>query len=125
MTMARATVPRFVHPERRRDSDVIGVMLKQAYEVGSDAFCTHHLAMMKRPDYRPVLSKISCPTVIIAGKQDLITRAASQFKMADAIKGAQTVLIDKCAHMATIEQPEKTLQAMRQWLTVEEKDLAA
>jgi pimeloyl-ACP methyl ester carboxylesterase len=36
--------------------------------------------------------------------------------MADAIRGAQLCIVEQCAHMSTLEQPEAVNAAFARWL---------
>ena len=112
----RSLSPRFLHPERRRDGVIVELMVRQAFEIGPEAYRRHHLAMMKRPDYRPLLPHIGCPTLVVGGRQDYVTRATSQARMARGIPAAKLVLLERCAHMVTLERTHETVQAMRHWL---------
>jgi pimeloyl-ACP methyl ester carboxylesterase len=125
LTEIRSLSPRFLHPETHRDGHIVELMVRQAFEIGPEAYRQHHLAMMNRPDYRPLLAHIDCPTLVVGGRQDYITRTTSQARMARGIAAAKLVLLERCAHMVTLERPDETVQAMRQWLCDDRRTLAA
>ncbi len=124
-TMAYNTIPRFLHPERREGGAVFDSMLKQALEVGEDAFCQHTYAAMKHRDYRDLLAGISCPTMILVGRQDVVTRPTEVARLAHEIPGSVLKVIEHSAHMITLENPDSTNRAMRHWLAGAERAMAA
>jgi 3-oxoadipate enol-lactonase len=56
-------------------------------------------------DHRPLLAKISAPTLVIAGKHDPATPLEANEFIRQRIPGAQIVVLD-AAHIANIEQPQ-------------------
>ena len=57
-------------------------------------------------------AKVRCPALVIAGVADRMTPARHAAKLAEAIKGAQLVVLPDCGHMMMIEQPDATLNAL-------------
>jgi 3-oxoadipate enol-lactonase len=56
-------------------------------------------------DHRPLLAKISAPTLVIAGKHDPATPLEANEFIRQHIPGAQIAVLD-AAHIANIEQPQ-------------------
>jgi 3-oxoadipate enol-lactonase len=63
-------------------------------------------ALRDRPDRRPELSQITCPTTIVVGAADALTPPAEARAMAEAISGARLVELAGAGHMANLEAPE-------------------
>ena len=61
--------------------------------------------MAKRPDRRGDLAKISVPTLVLVGEDDVITPPAVAKSLADAIPGARLEVIAKAGHLAPYENP--------------------
>jgi len=57
-------------------------------------------------------AKVICPTLIICGNRDQMTPPRASAPVADAIKGAQTMVIDGAGHMMMAEKPDETLDAL-------------
>jgi len=57
-------------------------------------------------------AKVICPTLIICGNRDQMTPPRASAPVADAIKGAQTIVIDGAGHMMMAEKPDETLDAL-------------
>jgi 3-oxoadipate enol-lactonase len=61
--------------------------------------------MAVRPDRRGDLAKISVPTLVLVGEEDVITPPAVARSLAEAIPGARLEVIPKAGHMAPYENP--------------------
>jgi 3-oxoadipate enol-lactonase len=67
-------------------------------------------------DQRELLPKISSPTLVIAGRQDLATPVAAAEFIRDRIPGASLTILD-AAHISNIEQPHAFAEAVIGFLT--------
>jgi pimeloyl-ACP methyl ester carboxylesterase len=138
-TMARADPPD--HSERRRRlialtrdgrfDDVADLLLPllfyrqthalrdlnrlMAQEVGPDAFVRQQTAIIARPDSRPVLAGVRCPTLVLVGDDDQVTPPELSEEMAAAIPGARLVVVPDCGHGSTLEQPREVTRALVEW----------
>jgi len=105
-----------IHPTRLKDPAVADVVIGMAERVGREAFTRQQTAIMGRVDGRGDLHAIRVPTVIIAGRQDLLTPTEMQEEMAGAIQGARLLIVEDCGHLAPLERPETVTAALRTWL---------
>lgn len=71
---------------------------------------------LKNWDYRNKLSTITCPTLVISGSNDLSTPLVAK-TMADEIPHAQWELFANSRHMPFVDEPEKYLTLLTNWLT--------
>jgi len=71
---------------------------------------------MGRPDSRPTLAVINCPTLVLVGEQDELTPPERAAEMAHGIRGAQLVSVPECGHLSTLEQPRAVTAALLDWL---------
>jgi 3-oxoadipate enol-lactonase len=62
------------------------------------------------------LGEIRCPTLIMGGGADRICSPTATRWMSERIAGAETVLFADSAHFFLIEEPERFLATMRDWL---------
>jgi len=109
-------IPRLVHP-RRVDDRPLGALLRQmADEVGAAGFVRQQRAIMGRPDSRPDLSRIRCPTLVLVGEQDALTPPARAEEMAAGIAGARLVVVPDCGHVSSLEQPQAVTRALLELL---------
>lgn len=112
----RAALPRLVHPDRMTDEGFVRTVLAQMERVGVDGYAREQDAIIGRRDSRPGLPAISCPTLIVCGRQDALTPPDLHEEMAAAIPGARLVLIEDCGHLSAMEQPQAVTALMRDWL---------
>jgi pimeloyl-ACP methyl ester carboxylesterase len=57
-------------------------------------------------------ANVTCPTLILCGNRDQMTPPRASAPLADAIGGAQTVVIDGAGHMMMAEKPDEALDAL-------------
>ena len=62
-------------------------------------------ALKTRPDARPGLAAVTCPTLVMVGADDALTPPASAETLRDGIAGAQLVVLPDAGHMSNLEQP--------------------
>jgi 3-oxoadipate enol-lactonase len=79
-------------------------MIASTSTVGYVACC----GAIERMDLRPDLAAIRAPTLAIAGADDPSTPPADLAAIADRIAGCRLAVIDDAAHLANIEQPQRT-----------------
>ncbi len=84
--------------------------------LGQDVFLQQCHALNTRMDYRPLLSKIHCPTLVLCGEEDKICPAWLHEKLAEEIAGSTLAIIPGSGHMVPMEAPEAVSSAMLSWL---------
>ena len=114
----RLLLPRIVHPDRVEDPEIRSTVREMAHAVGPEGFERQERAIIGRPDSRGGLPTISCPTLVLCGKDDALTPPQLHEELADGIPGARLCQIDDCGHLSTLERPEAVTRAMRAWLEV-------
>ena len=67
-------------------------------------------------DLRPLLGRISCPTLIVAGELDFICGPAQAQPIANAVTGSQLVMLPGCGHIPSIEAPQEYHHAVVEFL---------
>jgi pimeloyl-ACP methyl ester carboxylesterase len=112
----RALFPRLVHPSRHGDEALRKTVLTMAEEPGAEAFVRQQTAIMNRPDSRPTLGAIACPTMVLVGDSDQLTPPDRAREMAGAVTHARLVIVAESGHLSTIEQPRRVTQAMAEWM---------
>jgi pimeloyl-ACP methyl ester carboxylesterase len=106
-----------IHKDRLADKDLTARIRQMAVVMGTDALIRQHAALMGRPDSRPFLASIKCPTLVLVGREDSLTPVEMAEEIAAGIAGARLEIIPNCGHLSTMEQPEAVNAAMRAWLT--------
>lgn len=114
--IAEQLFPILVHSLRRNHQSLYQIIRLMAVETGPDAFIRQQKAIISRPDSRPGLGAIQCPTLVVVGDEDQITPPELAQEMAAGIRGARLVTVPQCGHMSTLEQPHTVTQALVDWL---------
>jgi pimeloyl-ACP methyl ester carboxylesterase len=109
-------LPLLIHESRLDDEALTGVVLGMAERIGKDAFLRQQRAIMGRPDSRPTLVSIRCPTLVICGRQDVLAPLDCAMEIAAGITDARLVVAEDCGHLSPLERPETVNQAMAAWL---------
>lgn len=105
-----------VHPDHLALERVGGVAKDMARAVGADAFVRQQTAIMHRPDSRPGLPRVTCPTLVLVGADDMVTPLDRAQEMAELIPHSRLEVIADCGHLSTLEQPEAVSAALCRWL---------
>jgi pimeloyl-ACP methyl ester carboxylesterase len=114
--VAESWLPPMVHPDRVKDEAFMRPLLDMVERVSPDVFEKQIKALLTRPDARPVLPTIRCPSLVLCGAQDAWSPPEQAKEIADAIPGAELKIIDNSGHFLPTEQPEAFAAALRDWL---------
>lgn len=109
-------LPQLVHPSRMQDTALTGLVMAMAERVGREAFQRQQTAILSRPDSRPMLRSIACPTLVVGGRQDLLTPLDIIREIAEGIPQSSFAVVENCGHLPPLEQPERMTTLMRSWL---------
>ena len=115
--IADSMLPKLLTPETvSKRPEVVkrvrDMMLKTKPEGAAGAL----LGMAERDDQTPLLSQISCPTLILVGKEDPITPVADSEKMHREIAGSRLVVIENAAHVSNLERTDQFNEELLRFL---------
>ncbi len=108
--------PRFLHRNRAQDPALRELVRDMASDTGADAFVLQQKAIMSRPDARPLLASIRCPTVVLVGDGDQLTPPDLAREISAGIHEARLVVVPDCGHLSTVERPTAVNAALAEWL---------
>ena len=108
--------PWLVHRKRHSDATLKAAVRAMNEDTGPEAYIRQQQAIMARPDSRPGLKAIDCPTLVLVGDDDRLTPPELSHEMAKAIPGAQLVVVPDSGHLSTMEQPQAVNLALVEWL---------
>ncbi len=111
-----ALLPLFIHKNRMNDEALKKTVRAMADETGPDAFVRQQRAIMGRPDSRPDLPKIKCPTLVLVGDGDVLTPPKVAEEIASLVPGSRLVVVPDCGHLSTIERPEAVTRVLVEWM---------
>jgi len=89
-----------------------------AVETGVDAFVRQQTANMNRPDSRPLLPQIACPTLVLVGAEDKLTPPEMAQEIAGSVRDARLLTLPECGHLSTLDQPDRVAQVLVDWFLV-------
>ena len=109
-------LPNIVHPDRFDDERLTAIVFAMAKAVGPEAFVRQEEAIIGRPDSREDLPGVTCPTLVLCGREDALTPMHLHEEMAGLIPGSELRVVDECGHLSALERPEEVTAALREWL---------
>jgi 3-oxoadipate enol-lactonase len=94
---------------REREPEVtaqVRAMLASTPAAGYAGCC----GVIERMDLVDQLGAVAAPTLVVAGAQDPATPPEHGERIAAAVRGARLEVVEDCAHLAAVEQPETISQ---------------
>ena len=73
----------------------------------------HQVLVMAEADQRDLLPRITVPTLLIWGEQDVRSPLSVARQFEHAIPDTKLVVIPNCGHISNLEQPERVNDAVR------------
>jgi pimeloyl-ACP methyl ester carboxylesterase len=111
-------MPLLLHASRLSEPRLTELVKSMARGVGKDAFVRQQKAIMERPDSRPSLAAIACPTLVLCGDRDLLTPLDRHEAIARGIPAATLVVVRDCGHLSTLERPREVGAALEELLQI-------
>jgi pimeloyl-ACP methyl ester carboxylesterase len=113
--MLRAVLPLyFAHPDR---PDVRALIEWSKREMQTDlaADKAWEGGLYQGIDLRPLLEKITRPTLVVSGELDLIGGPAQARQIVAAVHGAEMAIVPDCGHIPAIEAPAQFRSIVLDW----------
>jgi pimeloyl-ACP methyl ester carboxylesterase len=107
---------RLVAAHRQDEWEFTRPIAEMALRHGLPSFEAHARAGANRPDYSELLGRIRCSTLIVAGADDALRPVQTHELMASKISGSRLVVLPRCGHMMSLEEPEAVSTLLRDWL---------
>jgi pimeloyl-ACP methyl ester carboxylesterase len=114
--LADQWLPPMVHEARVDDPALMAPLKAMVMRATPEQHRRQIQALLNRPDAQPLLPTITCPTLVMVGRQDRWSPLAQHEEIAAALPNASLVVIEDSGHMAPVEQPERVTQALLDWL---------
>ncbi|MCZ4353523.1 alpha/beta fold hydrolase [Roseovarius aestuarii] len=97
-------------------AQVMELVHDMADHLGADVIIKQARAMQRRRDYQAVLRRCKMPALVLCGAHDGATPIKRHSFLADLIPYAQLSVIEGAGHLPTLEQPDRTTEALRAWM---------
>ncbi|MFI6941420.1 alpha/beta fold hydrolase [Streptomyces sp. NPDC050418] len=70
----------------------------------------------ERPDYRDLLTRVTCPSLVVVGRDDAYTPVSDAEAMHAALPDSTLCVVEGAAHMPNLEKPQAFNAALRGFL---------
>ena len=108
--------PKYLAVGPGRDA-ILDLCMDMAERLGAEVFIRQSRALQTRPDHQDMLRGVTAPTLILCGREDAVCPLHRHALMQDLIPGSTLTVIENAGHLPTLEQPDATTPALRNWLT--------
>lgn len=115
--MAREWLKGMIPPYRQNDESLVSTIIEMFERKTPEIFLIQQEALLSRPDARPMLAQVTCPTLVLTGADDQWSGPARHEEIAAGIAGSKLVIVLMCGHMSPMERPAEVAAAMREWLS--------
>ena len=105
-----------VYAPRLTDAPLIEAIVDMFERQSADRFEAQIRALLNRPDARPLLPLVSCPTLVLCGADDAWAPLAQHRVLSQMIPHSKLVAVPECGHMSTMERPQAVNAALSDWL---------
>lgn len=96
--------------------DLEALCLDMAMTLGPEVFRRQSLALRDREDRQAVLAKFKGPALVLSGEDDRLCPRDRHDLMHRLMPQSQQVIIADAGHIPTLERPDETTAAIRNWL---------
>jgi pimeloyl-ACP methyl ester carboxylesterase len=114
--LAAEWLPGMLNPARVTDNALVADLTEMIIDAGAKVHERQIRALLDRPDVGAYLSKITCPILLLTGKQDAWSPEAQHREIAALALDAEVQVIDNAGHFMPVEQPTETVTRITQWL---------
>jgi len=111
-------MPKLLGPTARRERPAVVAAVERLIRSNAAPGIRAALVALKsRPDSRPLLASIACPTLILCGDEDVPTPPADSEAMHRAIPQSRYVLLRQAGHLANLDVPAEFNAALTEFLS--------
>jgi len=104
------------HPEQAANAAITAAYLAFVLRAGARQLIDQNRAVMARPDARDHLPRVTCPALVLCGDSDRLVPLAHSEEIAALLQGSELVVVPRCGHMLTMEQPAMVNATLQRWL---------
>lgn len=103
-----------LHPDRERDPVLLARLRDMQRRLGPDVRARQS-ALIRKDGYAD-LERITCPSLVVACRQDRLRRMSETERMAKHLPNARFEVIEDCGHMAPLEKPHELAALLGDWI---------
>jgi pimeloyl-ACP methyl ester carboxylesterase len=102
-----------LHPDRERDPALLERLREMQRRLGPEVRA-HQSALIRKDGYAD-LERITCPSLVVACRQDRLRSFGETERMAKHLPNARFEVIEDCGHMAPLEKPHELAALLTGW----------
>jgi pimeloyl-ACP methyl ester carboxylesterase len=103
-----------LHPDRERDPVLLERLRGMQRRLGPEVRA-RQAALVRREGYAD-LEHITCPSLVVACRQDRLRSLAETERMAKHLPHSRFEVIEECGHMAPLERPRELAGLLDDWI---------
>ncbi len=103
-----------LHPDRERDPVLLDRLRGMQRRLGPEVQA-RHTALVRHDAYAD-LERITCPSLVVACRQDRLRSLAETERMAEHLPHSRFNIIEACGHMAPLERPRELAALLADWI---------
>jgi 3-oxoadipate enol-lactonase len=105
--VAEQMLPRLLGPTTFQKRPELAIQVRRMVEsISPAAIAAASRGMARRAESSDLLSRVSCPVLVISGDEDILTTPQAAEAWAKAIPNVSVNTIPAAGHLASLEQPE-------------------
>ena len=109
-------LPPMVDPARVADGVLMAKLRAMVLRANAAIHERQIRALLGRPNATAYLTTISCPVLLIVGRQDGWSPLSQHEEIAAAVRDAEIVVIENAGHFAPVERRQEVAAAITDWL---------
>jgi pimeloyl-ACP methyl ester carboxylesterase len=103
-----------LHPDRERDPVLLDRLRGMQRRLGPEVRA-RQAALVRRDGYAD-LERITCPSLVVACRQDRLRRFDESERMAKHLPHSRFKILENCGHMAPLERPRELAGLIADWI---------
>ena len=116
-TIAELSVPKWLSPlTKTTKPEVVEKVTEEISRTSKYSIAAAQRGMSQRPESFETLKKILCPTLLIAGSEDILTPPSEARSMAEHLPNPELEIIQGAGHLSNLEAPEAFNAVVTKWL---------
>jgi pimeloyl-ACP methyl ester carboxylesterase len=114
--LARTWAKPLLHPDHAEFPALMDLVQEMVSGFTLEEYKAQVKALLYRPDATGYLRNISCPVMVLCGRQDQSVSVEQHELIAAYLEDSRFVIIESSGHMTLLERPAAVTEAMRDWL---------
>jgi pimeloyl-ACP methyl ester carboxylesterase len=103
-----------LHPDREKDPELLGRLRDMQKRLGPEVM--KRQGNLIRLDGYADLERITCPSLVVACRQDRLRTFDETSRMARHLPNSRFEVLEDCGHMAPLEKPRELAELLTDWI---------